>query len=165
MQITTKNNREYLIYEVINWPNEKVDKTVDKIKKMRPAIHLNCWTQMLKTMISACRHPIPQNDAASQRILLLPTHISGITLYRINYVIFHSLHNPNMIRHTVLGCWFWFTRAVSCAGTYLSCWLRENARFVNTNVCSLTDCGAIIAPPTGVCQEKILREYEFARIA
>ena len=33
MQITTKNNREYLIYEVINWPNEKVDKTVDKIKK------------------------------------------------------------------------------------------------------------------------------------
>ena len=127
---------------------------------MRPAIHLNCWTQMLKTMISACRHPIPQNDAASQRILLLPTHISGITLYRINYVIFHSLHNPNMIRHTVLGCWFWFTRAVSCAGTYLSCWLRENARFVNTNVCSLTDCGAIIAPPTGICQEKILKEYE-----
>lgn len=47
---------------------------------------------MLKTMISACRHPIPQNDAASQRILLLPTHTSGITLYRINYVIFHSLH-------------------------------------------------------------------------
>ena len=33
MQITTKNNREYLIYEAINWPNEKVDKTVDKIKK------------------------------------------------------------------------------------------------------------------------------------
>ena len=31
---------------------------------------------------------------------------------------------------------------------------------MNTNVCSLTDCGAIIAPPTVICQEKILKEYE-----
>ena len=32
-------------------------------------------------MHSTCRRPIPQNHPTPQRILLLPTHISGISLY------------------------------------------------------------------------------------
>ena len=52
----------------------------------------------------SCGHSIPQNHTTPQRILLLPTHIPGIPLYGINHSVFHLLHNPNMVRHTVLGC-------------------------------------------------------------
>ena len=50
-----------------------------------------------------CRHPIPQNDATPKRILLLPTHISGITLHSIDYPILHLFHDAHMVRHTVPG--------------------------------------------------------------
>ena len=54
-------------------------------------------------VLLCCRHPIPQNHSTPQRILLLPTHIPGIALYGIDRPILHLLHDPNMVRHTVLG--------------------------------------------------------------
>ena len=51
----------------------------------------------------SCGHSIPQNHTTPQRILFLPAHIPGIALYGIDRPILHLLHDPNMVRHTVLG--------------------------------------------------------------
>ena len=101
-----------------------------------------------------CRHPIPQNDATPKRILLLPTHISGITLHSIDYPILHLFHDPNMVRHTVLGgpveedehSGGWFRGAVQPEATLLEPLHSEDAAG-EFGVGSVVQVAALVGTP------------------